>query len=203
MTESLQELVQALRVLPSVGEKSAWRMALFLMDQDDDASFRLADSLRKARSVIRPCSRCFTWCESELCPVCSSDRRNRNLLCLVEKPRDMWALEESGRFNGVYHVLGGLLSPMNGITVDSIRLRELVQRVGDEGFTEVIIGLGGSSEAETTAHYVSRLLSNIESLVVSRFSRGLAAGMEIEYADSYTLERALNERRVVEYGEGV
>lgn len=178
-------------------------MALHLMDQPDVVSFRLADALKKAKENIRPCRNCFTWCESDLCTVCSSDKRNRELLCVVEKPRDMWAIEESGRFSGVYHVLGGLLSPMNGVTVDKLRFKELLQRVGDEGVKEVIVGLGGSSEAETTAHYVSRLMERFASVSVSRFARGLAAGMEIEYADRYTLDQALNERKIIRYGDGV
>lgn len=201
MTDALRELVQALRVLPSVGEKSAWRMALHLMDQPDLVSFQLADALKKAKAMIRPCRRCFTWCESEICPVCASDKRDHSLLCIVEKPRDMWAIEESGRFQGVYHVLGGVLSPMNGVTAETLRIKELLARVESESFGEVIVGLGGSSEAETTAHYISRLLERFSSLSVSRFARGLAAGMEIEYADRYTLDQALNERKIIRYGD--
>lgn len=201
MTESLKELVRALRALPSVGEKSAWRMALHLMDQPDLVSFQLADALKKAKRTIRPCSRCFTWCEADLCPVCASDKRDRALICVVEKPRDMWAIEESGRYRGVYHVLGGVLSPMNGITAETLRIRELLARLEDSSIKEVIVGLGGSSEAETTAHYLSRLLERFPSLAVSRFARGLAAGMEIEYADRYTLDQALNERKIIRYGD--
>lgn len=193
--------MQALRVLPSVGEKSAWRMALHLMDQPDLVSFQLADALKKAKAAIRPCSRCYTWCESELCPVCASEKRDHSLLCVVEKPRDMWAIEESGRFAGVYHVLGGVLSPMNGVTAETLRIRELMRRVDEQGVKEVIVGLGGSSEAETTAHYLSRLLEKYPALSVSRFARGLAAGMEIEYADRYTLDQALNERKMIRYGD--
>lgn len=201
MTETLRELVQALRALPSVGEKSAWRMALHLMEQSDDVSFRLADALTKTRQRIRPCANCFTWCEADLCPVCKSDKRNKELLCVVEKPRDMWAIEESGRYNGLYHVLGGLLSPMNGVGVDSLRFKELLERIANGSFKELIVGLGGSSEAETTAHYVTRLMERFKGVSVSRFARGLAAGMEIEYADRYTLDQALNERKIIQYGE--
>ena len=200
MTESLQDLVTALRALPSVGERSAWRMALHLMDQDPSVSERLAQSLITARQKLRRCNQCNTWTEDELCSVCSSQKRDHTVICVVERPTDMWALEKSQRFGGVYHVLGGVLSPMHGVTVDSLAIQSLVDRVNSGAITEVILGLGGSTEAETTAHYLSRLLSQAH-IVVSRFARGLAAGMDIEYADRFTLDQALQERTLMKYGE--
>lgn len=200
MTESLQELVDALRSLPSVGEKSAWRMALHLMEQDVSVSQRLSDALVDARKRLRRCSQCHTWSENELCDVCASERRDKSVVCVVERPSDMWALEKSQRFDGVYHVLGGVLSPMHGVMADSLTIASLVERAQEGGVKEIILGLGGSSEAETTAHYISRLLSN-STVVVSRFARGLAAGMDIEYADRFTLDQALQERKIVRYGD--
>jgi len=146
MTESLQELVTALRTLPSVGERSAWRMALYLMDQDPSLSERLAQSLITAREKLRKCELCNTWTEEHLCEVCASDRRDHTTICVVERPSDMWALEKSQRFGGVYHVLGGVLSPMHGITVDKLTIHELVDRVNGGTVKEIILGLGGSSE---------------------------------------------------------
>jgi recombination protein RecR len=200
MTESLTQLVESLRQLPSVGEKSAWRMALWLMDQDEIVSSRISSSIITAREKLQHCSLCHTWSEEEFCSVCKNEKRNRSLVCVVERPSDMYAIENSGRFDGVYHVLGGVLSPMNGVTIDSLTIADLVHRVSLGGIDEIIIGLGGSSEAETTAHYISKVLESSETLI-TRFSRGLAAGMEIEYADRYTLDQALSERREVKYGE--
>ncbi len=199
MTESVERLVQALKKLPSIGEKSAWRMALHLLEQDEQISFELAEALVQAKQRVHKCTRCFTWSEEELCQVCSADNRDSHTLCVVERPRDMWILEKSGRFRGLYHVLGGVLSPMNGITSDKLTLDELRYRIDSESITEVIIGLGGSSEAETTAHYVSRILEG-SSVTVSRFARGLAAGMDLEYADRFTLDQALNERKIISRG---
>ena len=200
MTESLQALVDALRMLPSVGEKSAWRMALYLMDQDKEVPLRLSRALVGAQEKLIRCSQCYTWSEEELCQICASVKRDQSIICVVERPSDMWAIEKSQRFNGVYHVLGGVLSPMQGVTAESLTIASLVHRIEGGGITEIIIGLGGSSEAETTAYYLSRVLAHTD-VVVSRFARGLAAGMEIEYADRFTLNQALQERKVITYGE--
>ncbi len=199
MTDSVQRLAAALQKLPSVGEKSAWRMALHLLEQDEAISYELAHALVAAKQKVRRCDRCFTWSETAICSVCSSENRDTTTLCVVEKPRDMWVLEQSGRYRGVYHVLGGVLSPMNGITADSLTLEELRNRISSEPIAEVIIGLGGSNEAETTAHYISRILQEFP-ITVSRFARGLSAGMDLEYADRFTLDQALNERRVITGG---
>ncbi len=199
MTEAVIRLAAALQKLPSVGEKSAWRMALYLLEQDESVSHELAHALIEAKQRVCRCSRCFTWSETDICAVCSSENRDRTTLCVVERPRDMWILEQSGRYRGLYHVLGGVLSPMNGITADSLTVEQLRHRVATESIAEVIIGLGGSNEAETTAHYISRLLAEYP-VTVSRFARGLSAGMDLEYADRFTLDQALNERRVINGG---
>ncbi len=200
MTESIERLVQALKRLPSVGDKSAWRMALHLLEQDDQVSYELAEALVQAKQKVQRCQRCFTWSEEPLCSVCAAENRDKHTLCVVERPRDMWILEKSGRFRGTYHVLGGVLSPMNGVTSDMLTFEALLTRIEHEGITEVIIGLGGSSEAETTAHYISRILEKY-TITVSRFARGLAAGMDLEYADRFTLDQALNERKVISRGD--
>jgi len=199
MTEAVQRLATALQKLPSVGEKSAWRMALHLLDQDESISYELAHALVEAKQKVCKCERCFTWSETAICSVCSSENRDKTTLCVVERPRDMWVLEQSGRYRGVYHVLGGVLSPMNGVTADCLTLEQLCDRIESESIAEVIIGFGGSSEAETTAHYISRLLQKYP-VTVSRFARGLSAGMDLEYADRFTLDQALNERRIITGG---
>ncbi len=200
MTETVERLVAALKKLPSVGEKSAWRMALHLLEQDEQISLELAEALVESRRRVHRCERCYTWSESTLCDVCRDISRDHTTICVVEKPRDMWVLEQSGKFNGVYHVLGGILSPMNGITADRLTISALKHRIEVEGITELIIGLGGSGEAETTAHYITRILEN-SGVTISQFARGLAAGMDLEYADRFTLDQAINERKVIYRGE--
>ncbi len=200
MTEAVERLVHALRKLPSVGDKSAWRMALYLLEQDKEISLELAESLVQAKERVHHCERCFTWSETDICEICSSENRDKSTLCVVERPRDMWILEKSGRFGGLYHVLGGVLSPMMGVTSDMLTLSALQNRVAEGSVSEVIIGLGGSNEAETTAHYISRILEDYP-VTVSRFARGLAAGMDLEFADKFTLDQALNERKIITKGD--
>ncbi|ERP31283.1 recombination mediator RecR [Chitinivibrio alkaliphilus] len=205
MTDALQDLVHLLQRLPSVGEKSAWRMAMHLLEQKDTYGQELVHGVSRALESIGRCSRCNTWCEGDLCAVCASSRRNTRLLCLVEKPQDMWSLERESSFDGTYHVLGGVLSPMRGVLASHLFLDTLVERISLQGVEEVIIGLGGSSEAEITYHYIVTLLEPMEGLRISRFARGLSAGMDIDYADKRTLDTALSERRNIqrqgEYGD--
>lgn len=200
MTDALHRLAEALQKLPSVGEKSAWRMALHLLESDEAISYELANALVEAKQKVRHCERCFTWSETAICPICSSGNRDKSMICIVEKPRDMWVLEQIGRYRGLYHVLGGVLSPMNGVTVDCLTIDSLRRRIENESVTEVIIGLGGSNEAEVTAHYIARILQDFP-ITISRFARGLSAGMDLEYADRFTLDQALNERRVISGGQ--
>ncbi|MGM0443780.1 MAG: recombination mediator RecR [Fibrobacterota bacterium] len=202
MDDSLTDLVDALRLLPAVGEKSAWRMAMYLLDHRQEQAPRLAGAITAAVEKLHPCPSCNTWTEDERCSVCASPRRDRSVLCIVERPRDMWTIERSGSFRGLYHVLGGLISPMKGISVRDVFLDSFVDRVRREEIEEIIIGLGGSSEAETTFHYILKLLDPVPGVRVSRFARGLSAGMDIDYADKRTLVTALGERRQVHYSGG-
>jgi recombination protein RecR len=203
MADSLQHLVSALGKLPSVGEKSAWRMAMYILENREVLAGELSRAVDDAAENMRRCDVCNTWCEEEVCAVCSSSRRDETLLCIVEKPQDMWSIERESSYTGVYHVLGGLLSPMKGVMVSSLFLHTLKNRIRQQNVTEVIIGLGGSGEAETTFHYILKLLESIDSLRISRFARGLSAGMEIDYADKRTLDTALGERRTVYMGEKI
>lgn len=197
MVGALQELVDSLRLLPSVGEKSAWRMALYLMEQPTEISLRLAQALEEAHQKLKRCNLCHSWTEYDRCDICTNSSRDQHCICVVERNSDVFALEKSGRYQGVYHVLGGALSPINGITADKLTIDSLIRRVQSENIQEVILGLGGSSEAETTTLYISRLLENTP-VIVSRFARGLAAGMEVEYADHSTLTQALHERKIIQ-----
>ncbi|MFP4165132.1 MAG: recombination mediator RecR [Chitinispirillaceae bacterium] len=200
MLESIEELVEALGRLPTIGRKSAWRLALHLLERPESEVRHLADAIISARSKVVRCSVCFNYSEKELCSVCSSPSRDTTLVCVVEKPSDVFTIEKSGRYRGLYHVLGGVLSPLNGITADKLRIGELRDRISTGEPRELIIGLGGCSDAETTALYLARLFKN-SNVKVTRFARGLPAGLDLEYVDQLTLTQALNERTDIYYGE--
>lgn len=200
MIAPLEDLVEALSRLPTIGRKSAWRLALFLMEQPEAEAKNLSDAIIKARSTLHICKQCFNYSEFELCTLCASESRNTGCICVVEKPVDVFAMERSGRFRGRYHVLGGVLSPLTGITVDKLNIAALAGRIRTEQPSEVILALGGSADAETTALFIARFLSN-ENIRLTRLARGLPAGMELEYADQITLSQALNERTDISYGK--
>lgn len=200
MIGPLEELVESLCKLPAIGKKSAWRLALHLMERPEEEVFALAESITAVRQKLTRCKRCFSYSEAELCTVCSSPTRDQKCICVVEKVVDVFTVEKAGRFRGVYHILGGVLSPLNGITADKLHIAELRTRVNTEQPREVIIGLGGSADAETTALYLARLFRQ-SGVRVTRFARGLPAGMELEYVDQITLSQALNERTDITYGE--
>jgi recombination protein RecR len=198
MIQPLEELVEALCTLPTIGKKSAWRLALHLMERPEQESLKLAESIIKVRQKLTRCRRCYNYSEADLCPVCSSVSRDQAQICVVERPVDLFAFERSGRYRGVYHILGGVLSPLNGITVDKLRINELSNRIRTEQPRELILGLGGSADAETTALYLARLYRQ-QGVRVTRLARGLPVGMELEYVDQITLSQALNERTDVHY----
>ena len=198
MIGPLEDLVEAFCKLPTIGRKSAWRLALYLMERPESESIHLANMLTAARTRLRHCRKCFNYSEDELCSICASASRDASCICVVEKPVDVFAMERGGRYRGVYHILGGVLSPLNGITVDKLRISELGLRIRSEHPDEIIIGLGGSADAETTALYIARLYENTK-VRITRLARGLPAGMELEYVDQITLSQALNERTDMHY----
>lgn len=196
----LEELVKALCRLPTIGPKSAWRLALHLMEQPEEDAITLGETIIATRKKLTRCKVCYNFSEHELCSICSSAQRDKSHICVVEKPADILAIEKSGRYRGVYHVLGGVLSPLNGIGIDKLKIAELGARVDLAIPQELIIALGGSADAETTALYLARLFKK-KNIRVTRLARGLPAGMELEYADQITLGQALNERIDINYGE--
>ncbi|MDR0306261.1 MAG: recombination mediator RecR [Chitinispirillales bacterium] len=193
MLESLEELVIALSKLPAIGRKSAWRLALHIMERPESEVKHLADTVLSVRRKVRRCAICFNYSEQEICAVCSSQARDRSVICVVEKPTDMFIIEKAGRYRGLYHILGGLLSPLNGVTAEKLQIASLKKRLTKDEVKEVIIGLGGSGDAETTGLYLASLLKS-EKMKLTRFARGLPAGLELEYVDQLTLTQALNER---------
>ncbi|MBD3318038.1 MAG: recombination protein RecR [Chitinivibrionales bacterium] len=200
MVKPLEELVEAFARLPTIGRKSAWRLALYLVERSDDEVRNLAHCIGSLKERVMICRRCYNYSEGELCAICSSSTRDQSIICVVERPVDIFTIERSGRYRGVYHVLGGVLSPIDGVTADKLRITELLHRVETEKPVEIILGLGASADAETTMLYLAKRLA-ATGVRVTRFARGLPAGMELEYVDQVTLAQAMNERTDLRYGE--
>ncbi len=191
---SLEELIRALRCLPGVGPKSAQRMAYHLLQRDHPGATRLAGALGEALSRIRHCARCNTFTEAETCAVCASARRDATLLCVVETPGDLLMMEQTHSYSGLYFVLMGRLSPLDGIGPREIHLDRLLKRASDGIVREVILATNFTVEGEATAHYVGELLQG-KGIGVTRIARGLPVGGELEHVDAGTLAQALLERR--------
>lgn len=189
----INRLIEELSALPGIGNKSAQRLAFYLVNQPADHVKRLADAIVEAREKVRYCSVCCTLTDQEVCPICSSVKRDKQTIMVVENPRDLAAYEKTGKFNGVYHVLHGAISPMLGIGPGDIRLKELMQRLSTESVTEVIIATNSSLEGETTAMYISKLIKPT-GIKVTRIASGVPVGGDLEYTDEVTLLRALEGR---------
>jgi recombination protein RecR len=191
---ALDGLIEALQRLPGVGQKSAQRMAFHLLQHDRDGARRLAAALTHAVSGMRHCSRCHTFTEHEVCSTCTDPRRDARLLCVVETPADQAALERSGSYRGCYYVLMGRLSPLDGIGVEALQARGLLQRAADGVVEEVILATSFTAEGEATAHALTEAL-RARGLKVTRLARGVPAGSELEYVDLGTIAHALVDRR--------
>ena len=199
MIEPLQNLVEALCRLPTIGRKSALRLALYLLERPQDELDNLSQCIATLKARIRICKQCFNYGEADVCDICSSPKRDPTLLCVVEKPSDVLVFEKSGIYRGLYHVLGGVLSPINGITADKLHIAQLRERLDNGNIQELILGLGASAEAETTCLYLARIFAN-RKFKISLLARGVPAGTEIEYIDQLTLNQALHERNEISYG---
>jgi len=192
----VQELIDELGRLPGVGPKSAQRIAFYLLKVPKDDALRLARSIAEVKDKVRFCALCFNVSEDEHCTICGDNRRDTSVVCVVEEPRDLVAVEKTGEFKGRYHVLQGAISPIEGVGPDQLRIRELLERIGAEGIDEVILCTNPNLEGEATALYLGRLLKPL-GLTVTRIASGLPVGGDLEYADELTLGRALEGRRVV------
>lgn len=193
MIPLLQEAVDSLRMLPSIGEKTALRLALHLLRRPQEETERLGNALIALRTRVRYCRICNMISEEEICPVCADTRRDHSLVCVVESIRDVISIEETGEYNGVYHVLGGVISPMDGIGPDDLPIAQLVGRVSSGGVREVIIAISKGMEGETTSFYINRLLSGT-GVRVTTIARGVGFGDELENADSLTLGMSIKNR---------
>ncbi|HEY3831217.1 MAG TPA: recombination mediator RecR [Acidimicrobiia bacterium] len=192
----VQNLIDELGRLPGIGPKSAQRIAFYVLKMPKPDADRLAQAIHEMKERISFCRRCFNISEGELCAICKDERRDAAVVCVVEEPRDIIAIERTAEFRGRYHVLQGAISPIEGIGPEQLRVRELVQRIGDEGINEVILATNPNIEGEATALYLANLLKPV-GLTITRIASGLPVGGDLEYADEVTLGRALAGRRAV------
>ena len=191
---ALEKLVEQFQKIPSIGRKTAQRMAFHVLDLPENEAKEFADAIMEAHTKIHHCSLCHNLTENELCPICESATRDHSLLCVVEDPRDVPALERTREFSGVYHVLHGTISPMNGVGPEQLTIKSLVGRVSKGEVKEVIMATNPTLEGDTTAMYIGKLLKPFE-VKVTRLAYGIPVGADIEYADDVTLLRALEGRR--------
>jgi|TARA_B100001971_G_C18244378_1_gene573171 recombination protein RecR len=192
--DAVQKVIDELGRLPGIGPKSAQRLAFHILKSPTEDATRLAEAISEMKERIRFCERCFNISEEPLCLICSDARREAGMLCVVEEPRDIVALERTGGFRGRYHVLGGAISPIDGIGPDQLRVAELLGRMDEESVTEVILATNPNIEGEATAMYLARLIGPL-GVEVTRIASGLPVGGDLEYADELTLGRALEGRR--------
>lgn len=193
---ALQKLLDELERLPGIGAKSAQRIAYWMMNTDSATVLRLADAIREVKATVHFCTRCFNYAEGELCEICQSGDRDSGVVCVVAEPRDIAAVERTGVFNGVYHVLGGELAPMEGVGPDDLRIAELLRRLAAEDVREIILATNPNVEGETTAAYIARLVKPL-GIEVSRLASGMPVGGELDFVDEVTLSRAIEARRPI------
>ena len=192
----VERLIEEFARLPGIGQKTAQRLAFFVLDMSKEDAQRFADAIVQAKSTVFTCQVCQNLTDTEVCPICSNPNRDAGIICVVTDPRDVLAFERTREFNGLYHVLHGVISPMNHVGPDDIRIRELLQRVADTEVREVIIATNPDTEGEATAMYLARLLKPF-GVAVSRLAYGIPVGGHLEYVDEVTLMRALEGRREI------
>jgi recombination protein RecR len=195
--DSLKNLIESFKLLPGIGEKTAERLAFFVINQDEETTNFFSNSIVEAKKKIRKCSICNGITDKEVCSICSNKDRNKKVLCVVEDPKSIFLFERIGAYQGDYHVLEGLISPLDGVDPDDIGLEKLIKRIQDSNYEEIIIAVKPSIEGETTALYIKKIIEGMN-VKVTRIASGIPIGMDMEYIDSMTLERALNDRKEIE-----
>lgn len=193
---TLQRLIEQFERMPGIGHKSAQRLAFYVLNMKKEDAEAFSKVILEAHEKIKKCSCCCNLAEEELCPICKSSKRDKSVVCVVEDPRDVMAFERTHEYEGTYHVLHGVISPMNGIGPEDITIKELISRMGDGKIREVIMATNPTVEGEATAMYISRLLKPM-GVSVSRLAYGVPVGADLEYADEVTLTRALEGRRMI------
>lgn len=193
---ALERLTEEFAKLPGIGNKTAQRLAFYVLSLPEDEAQAFADAIVEAKKTVRTCPVCQNLTDAELCSICDDDRRDHSTICVVAEPKDVIAMERAREYNGVYHVLHGVISPLNHMGPDDIRIRELLARVAQGGVSEIIMATNPDTEGEATAMYISRLLRPME-VKVTRLAYGIPVGSQLEYADEVTLLRALEGRREI------
>ncbi len=196
-SETLERAVEQLAKLPGVGRKSAQRLAMHLVKQEKDDVFMLAQALHDLKEKIRYCSTCFTITDEDPCPICKSEKRQKNVICVVEDTRDVYVIEKTNEFRGTYHVLGGVISPLEDIGPDDIRIKELITRVNtsEPPVDELILALNPDAEGEATSYYINKMMAPFE-IKITRIAHGIPMGTELEFIDEATLSKAFLGRNV-------
>ncbi|HTP78898.1 MAG TPA: recombination mediator RecR [Bacteroidota bacterium] len=194
--ESIEQLAERFAQLPGIGRKTAQRLALYVLKMNREEVNALSEAIVNVKERVRYCSVCSNITESDPCPICSNPKRERSYLCVVEEPNDVLAIEKTNEFRGLYHVLGGALSPLDGVGPEDLRIRELLDRLSGKNVDEVILAMNPNVEGEATTLYLSKLLKPLE-VKVTRIARGLPVGSDLEFADEATLSRALEGRIAV------
>lgn len=196
--EPIRELIEQLEALPGIGPKSAQRLAFHLLAAGPERAGRLAAAISEVHRRVRRCCQCGNYCVSELCPVCVDPGRDRHSICVVAEPREVMAIERAGEYRGLYHVLGGLLSPVQGVGPDDLSVAALLERVEDMGSGEVVLATPPTVEGDATAEYIRSLIAGRAGLRVTRLALGLPVGADLDYADQVTLARALRGRTLMQ-----
>ena len=194
--KSIQNLIKNIARLPGIGEKTAERLALHMLRAPRQEAEQLAQSILDIKETVRFCSRCFALSDAELCHMCSDPSRDPAVLCVVEQPADMVAIEKSGAFHGMYHILSGALSPMNGIGPEKIRIRELMARIQKDQVKEVVLATSTNVEGEATASYIAQLLAKYQ-VNVTRIASGVPMGGDLKYVDQVTIKKAMETRHAI------
>ena len=195
---SIQKLLDELERLPGVGPKSAQRIAYWILNADKATALRLSDAIAEVKETVRFCSRCFNYAEDDLCEICQSSKRDAGIICVVSEPRDIPPIERTAVYNGVYHVLGGVISPMQGISPSDLKIDLLIERIAQGTIREVILAISTSVEGETTLFYLLNRLRQYPQVKVTSIARGIGFGDELEYVDELTITHALMNRREIE-----
>lgn len=193
IAEPLSIAIEEFSKLPGIGKKTAQRLVLFIVKNDKEIAEKLTESILSLKTKLKLCEKCFNLSEENLCSICSSSKRDNSILCVVEDINDVIAIEKSNEFNGIYHVLGGVLSPLAGVDADNLKIKELIKRFENENFSEIILALNPDTEGETTSLYLAKLIKPF-GIKVSRIARGIPIGGDLEFTDEATIGKAMLNR---------
>ncbi len=194
-SEAIKRLIGEFEKLPGIGHKTAVRLAFYILEADESAAKNMAEALVYAKQKVRFCTKCFNLSENEVCDICANSKRDTTTICVVENVKDVVAMEKTHEYKGLYHVLHGAISPMNNITANDIKIKELISRLSDDNVREVILATNPTIEGEATAMYISRIIKTIPDVKVSRIAHGIPVGGDLEYTDEITLIKAMENRR--------